>query len=206
MSFTYERIEEGVKKSVFDDSRMREKFIEFAKKTLGLEFKNGSLKGIDCVFVDDENSGAEGENASWSGDRWKSGQRDLFNLGINTLNIQNRKWFYWGMGELSKININKNRNLKTHPGFLKNLYFRINKEEDQIIIVYSDVIRDSTKVKIIRNRTVRNSNEPEDWICIPQEHTLTYNKQPNGEWLLNGPYWAKTAQERLKELSQKKNK
>jgi hypothetical protein len=201
MNFIYERIENGVKKNKYNDTRMRKIFINFAIKTLNLKFINGTELGIDLVCADDPKWGAEGENASWRGDRWKSDQIDIFNLGFNTLNLQNRKWFYFGLGKLSKKNI-KLKHIITHEGFEKNLYFRMNKDEDQIIIVDSEVIRNLNIVHILYDRTVSNAFGPEDWVCIPQEFCRTYNKQPNGDWVLNGPYCGPSPEEIQKELEE----
>ena len=95
--FNYVRKENGKTKDAYDDKRMRNIFIEFAKNNLSIEFSEGTDLGIDCVCVNDPNWGAEGENASWSGNRWTSNQADLFRIGVNTLNIQHSKWHYSGI-------------------------------------------------------------------------------------------------------------
>jgi hypothetical protein len=186
-----------------DDSTLRNLFIDFSEKTWGIEFINGTIYGIDLINANDTTFGAEGEDASYEGDRWTGSQRDIFNLGFNTLNVQNRKWHFWGLGGLSKINIEKNKYLETHPGFEKNIYFRVNKDKDQIITVDAEVIRNLEKIHILFNRTVSNAHGPEDWICVPQELCQTYNKQPNGLFLLNGPYCGKSHEERKKEKDEK---
>jgi hypothetical protein len=204
MSFEFERIENGVTKDKFDDTRMRSLFIEFARKYLGLEFKSGTILGIDLINIDDESWGAEGEDAQWNGDRWVSGQRDRFGLGIDTLNMPHRKWFYFGLQDKSEKN--KEKNNKTHFGYLKNLYFRYNKELDQLCIVDASIIRDLEKIKFVNDFKVNNSPVPEDWIAIPKKYVRTFNKQLDETWLENGPYCGDIQRmNRLKEI-QLKNK
>jgi hypothetical protein len=203
-NFIYERIEDGVKKDKYNDLKMRETWIKFAEEVLGKKFIHGTEKGIDNLF-EDGTYGAEGENASWTGDRWKSNQRDIFGLGVNTLNIQNRKWFYWGLGELSEKNTFQHH-IISHLGFEKNIYYRFNKEMDQLIVVYSDTIRDFNKIKFAFDRKVNNSYKEEDWICVPQEFCFTYNKQRNGEWVLNGPYCGLTDEEKKQRVTEVANK
>jgi hypothetical protein len=203
-NFIYERIEDGVKKDKYNDLKMRETWIKFAEEVLGKKFIHGTEKGIDNLF-EDGTYGAEGENALWSGDRWVSNQRDRFGLGINTLNMPNRKWFYFGLGELSEKNTFQYR-IISHVGFEKNIYYRFNAEMDQLIVVYSDTIRDFTKIKFAFDRKVNNSYEAEDWICIPQEFCFTYNKQRDGKWVLNGPYCGLTEEEKRQRVAEVANK
>jgi len=194
-NFRYVRINGEVIQDPYDDEEMRKLFIDFAENpnTLGIKFIGGVEFGIDLVCEDDPTWGAEGENASWSGDRWEGPQQDIFSLGIPTINIQNWKWKYFGLGEHSDKNYGKYK--KAHTGFEKNIYFRVNAQMDQICLVEASVIRDEKKVKYVFNRKVSNSDYAEDWICIPKEHVRTFNKQLNGEWLENGPYCGPTQKE-----------
>ena len=203
-NFTFNRVEDGIPKSGDDDSRMREIFIYFSDKTWNIKYISGTKYGIDCVRTDNPNVGAEGENASWNGDRWVGSQRDIFDLGFDTLNIQNWKWHYWGLGEFSEKNYGKY--LTIHPGFMENIYFRINKQEDQICIVDAETIRDFNKIKFVLNRKVSNAKKPEDWICVPKQYVKTYNKQPNGEWVLNGRYCGLSQEEINRNKEEYKNK
>ena len=191
--FNYTRYENGIMVSKFADMPMKEVFISFALTTLNVVYTIGGEFEIDCILASNSNYGAEGEDGSWDYDRWRSGQADLFLLGFNTLNLQNSKWHYWGLGEFSDKNWGKY--IKVHPGFMHNIYFRMNKQRDQICIIDADTIRDFTKVKILFNRKVSNAKNPEDWICVPQEYVKTYNLQPDGTWLLNGPYRGMTPAE-----------
>ena len=191
--FRYIRINGTVIQDPFDDEDMRQLFISFAEKVLGLKFTSGTKYGIDLVCVDNPSWGAEGENGSFQGDRWVGNQQDIFNLGFSGLNIQNWKWFYWGMGEFSERNYGKY--LISHLGHENNIYFRVNAQFDQICMVDASVIKDYNKIKFAFNRKVSNSDEPEDWIVIPKEFVRTFNKQPNGEWLENGPYCGPTQKE-----------
>lgn len=191
--FRYIRINGKVIQDPFDDEEMRQLFITFAKNVLGMKFISGTKYGIDLVNADDPTFGAEGENALWNGDRWEGPQRDIFNLGVDTLNMQNWKWFYFGLGELSEKNYGKY--LDIHPGQDKNIYFRVNAQGDQICMVEASVVKDFNKIKFAFNRKVSNSDHPEDWICIPKEYVRTFNKQPNGEWIENGKYWGPTQKE-----------
>ena len=192
-NFRFIRINGKVIKDPFDDKDMRQLFITFAEKVLGLKFTSGTKYGIDLVCVDDPSCGAEGENGSFQGDRWVGNQQDIFNLGFSGLNIQNWKWFYWGMGEFSERNYGKY--LVSHAGQDKNIYFRVNAQFDQICMVDASVIKDYGKIKFVFNRQVGNCDKPEDWIVIPKEFVRTFNKQPNGEWLENGPYCGPTQKE-----------
>lgn len=192
-NFRYIRINGKVIQDPFDDKDMRQLFILFAEKVLRLKFISGTQYGIDLVSVDDPTYGAEGENGSWNGDRWAGNQQDIFNLGFSGLNIQNWKWFYFGLGELSERNYGKY--LISHPGHENNIYFRVNAQFDQICMVEASVIKDYNKIKFEFNRQVGNSDKPEDWIVIPKEYVRTFNKQPNGEWLENGPYCGPTQKE-----------
>ena len=200
-NFRYVRINGEVILDPFDDKEMRELFIDFAGKpnTLSTKFVSGDEFGIDLVCEDDPTWGAEGENASWGGDRWEGPQKDIFNLGFPTINIQNWKWKYFGLGGYSDKNYDKYE--EKHTGFEKNIYFRVNAQLDQICLVEASVIRDEKKVKYVFNRKVSNSDYPEDWICVPKEHVRIFNRQPNGEWLENGPYCGPTQ----KELSDMEN-
>jgi len=192
-NFRYIRINGKVILDPFDDKDMRNLFISFAEKVLGLKFISGTKYGIDLVCVDDPSWGAEGENGSFQGDRWAGNQQDIFNLGFAGLNMQNWKWFYFGLGELSERNNGKW--LTSHPGHDKNIYFRVNAQFDQICMVDAQTIKDFNKIKFVFNRKVSNSDDPEDWIVIPKEFVRTFNKQPNGEWLENGPYCGPTQKE-----------
>ena len=194
-NFRYIRVNGEVVIDPYDDVVMRETFIEFAQQpnTLAIKFINGTKYGIDLICEDDSSYGAEGEDASWNGDRWVGPQQDIFNLGVGTLNMQNWKWFYVGLGEYSEKNYGKY--LKTHTGYLKNIYFRINRQRDQICLVDASVLRDPKKVIYVFNKKVSNSDKPEDWICVPKEFVRTFNLQPNGEWLENGPYCGPTQKE-----------
>lgn len=184
--FRYVNIEDGIEKSPFDDKKMRLDFIKFARNVLNAEYIDGSEFGIDLIRSDNPECGAEGERGSWKGDRWVGNQRNIFNCPVNTLNIQNRKWHFWGLHGLS--NKNEGYNAIQHKGFEHNVYFRVNKDKDQICIIDSKTIRDLTKRLIVEDRIVGNNDEPEDWICVPQKYVMTYNKQHDGSWILNGDY------------------
>jgi hypothetical protein len=191
--FDYVRVEDGIKKDPYDDKKMKDTYIDFAKNTLGIQYEYGTTYGIDLIRTG-YNYGAEGENASYHGDRWTGIQRNIFGLNFNTLNMQNSKWHYNGLQELSDKNSGKY--LIPHPGFEYNNYFRINLDYDQICIAEADVIRDFNKIKFVLNRKVSNSRGPEDWICIPEEYVKTYNKQLDGTWVLNGKYCGLSDDER----------
>lgn len=191
--FRYTRINGEVIQDSYDDGDMRLLYQGFAKKTLGINYINGTTYGIDLINADDPSCGAEGENGSWNGNRWESTQRDCFKLGIDTLNIQNWKWHYFGLGELSDKNYGKY--LEVHDGHDKNVYFRINAQLDQICMVDASVIKDLNKIIFVRNQKVSNSDTPEDWICVPKEFVRTFNKQLNGDFLENGPYCGPTQKE-----------
>lgn len=177
----------------YNDDEMKDLFISFQLQVNNEEYIYGTTYGIDCVNKNNPMIGAEGERASWNGDRWKSNQRDLFNIGVDTLNIQHSKWHYWGLQELSDKN--RYKYIIPHPGFEFNLYFRINRQQDQICIVEASTIRDFNKIKFVLNRKVSNSNIPEDWICVPKQFVKTYNLQHNGLWLLDGEYCGLTQDE-----------
>lgn len=185
-NFNYTRIEDGKIINPYNDLSMRDLWIHFRRTTFNDEFIHGDKFGIDTVFKDDPTWGAEGENALWNGDRWVSTQRDLFNIGESTLNLQNWKWRYWGLQEYSEKN--KGKYSIPHEGYEKNIYFRVNNQKDQICFVDAETIRDSKKVIYVFNRKVSNASSPEDWICIPKKYVQTYNLQPNGLWELNGEY------------------
>lgn len=195
MAFRFVRIENGVVKSVYDDALMRSIGIEVFLQAFNLRLKSGSKTGIDLVFVDDETAGAEGEDGSWDGDRWIGRQKDIFNVGLSTLNLQDRKWHYWNLQELSEKKEAKKWWGKFDAGWNKNYYFRLNRQGDQMCIVPAEVILNEKKRIFVLNRKVSNNDEAEDWICIPEEFVLTYNKQPNGEWVLNGKYWGPNKEE-----------
>ena len=78
--FRYIRINGKVIQDPFDDEDMRQLFISFAEKVLGMKFISGTQFGIDLVSVDDPTYGAEGENGSFQGDRWVGNQQDIFNI------------------------------------------------------------------------------------------------------------------------------
>jgi hypothetical protein len=192
-NFRYTRTKNGIEMDPFDDSDMRKLFIDFAYTTLGMKFIDGTKYGIDLINYHDRTFCAEGEDASWVGDRWVSWQIDIFKIGKETLNLQNWKWFYFGLGELSKKNYGKY--LITHHGHEKNIYFRANKYYDQICIVDASIIKDPSKTIFVWDKIVGNRDEPEDYICIPKEYVKTYNLQPNGLWELNGKFCGVTQEE-----------
>lgn len=215
MSFTYTRVEDGKVKNMFDDSRMRSIAIDFFKQAKGLIFINGTETGIDLILEEDQNVGAEGENASWDGNRWVGRQRDIFSLGVNTLNLEHRKWHYWNLQELSSKKESVRHYGKFNTGWKQNWYFRLNRQEDQMCIISASTILDDKKRIFVIDGQVGNSDKPEDWICIKEEFVETYNKQPDGTWELNGKYWGPTEseckklynewkQKRLKQLNIKK--
>jgi len=196
MSFEYVRIEDGKVKKSTDDSRMRDIGIKFFEQAKGLKFENGTEKGIDLILSDNQIVGAEGENGkSWCGNRWTGHQSDLFKIGRNTLNLEHRKWHYWNLQELSGKYKAKIWWGKHNPGWNMNWYFRLNNQEDQLVLVPASSILDEKKRTILLDRQVRNSDEPEDWICIFQEYVETWNKQPNGLWVLDGQYYGPSKDE-----------
>lgn len=188
MAFKFIRIENGEVKSVYDDALMRNIGITVFDQAFGMKFKSGTETGIDLVLIDDPSVGAEGEDGSWDGDRWVGGQKDIFNLGVGTLNIQDRKWHFWNLQELSEKPGAKRFWGKVTSGWNKNFYFRLNRQGDQMCIVDAETILDDNKRLFALNRKVSNNDEAEDWICIPEEYVKTYNLQPSGEWVLNGKY------------------
>ena len=188
--FNFIRIENGKIIDSYNDLSMRDLWIEFRRNTFNDEFIHGNTFGIDTIYKNDPTWGAEGEDGSWNGDRWVSSQRDIFGVGVNTLNIQNWKWKYWGLQEYSEKN-KGNHNIQDE-GYEKNIYFRVNSQKCQICFVNAETIRDPKKVLYVFNRTVSNGKGPEDWICIPEQYVETYNLQPNGEWVLNGGYYGLT--------------
>jgi len=191
----YVRIENGEKKSSFDDKRMRDIGIEFFKQVKGLNFTHGTELGIDLIGVDDKDMGAEGENAGWNGDRWCNGQSDFLIKGTKTINIQDRKWHYWNLQELSDKPKAKKWYGRHDRGWNKNWYYRLNNQEDQICLVSASTILDDKKRIFVLNRWANFGDYAEDWICIPEEFVETYNKQPDGTWKLNGKYWGPSQEE-----------
>jgi len=203
----YVRNENGEKKSSYDDKRMRDIGIEFFKQVKGINFTHGTEQSIDLIGVDDWNMGAEGENGGWHGNRWDSGQAYSHIKGIKTLNIQDRKWHYWNLQELSDKPKAKIWYGRYDLGYDKNWYFRLNAEEDQICLVSSSIIlsNDENKRKFVLNKWVNFGDYAEDWICIPEEFVETYNKQPDGQWVLNGKYWGPTKEECIAMYLEEKN-
>lgn len=188
MAFRFVRFENGVLKSSYDDSLMRKISIEVFEKGMGLKFMTGTETGIDLVLINNPIFGAEGEDGSWNGDRWVGNQRNIFKLNVNTLNIQDRKWHFWNLQELSEKPGAKRTWKKFDQGFNGNFYFRLNAQGDQMCVVDAETILDDKKRIFVLNEKVGNNDEKEDWICIPQEFVKTFNKQPDGDWVLNGTY------------------
>lgn len=191
LGFRFVRVENGEVKSVYDDELMRSIGIKVFEQGYGLKFRSGTEYGIDLVLIDNPIIGAEGEDGSWLGDRWTDwfkSQRDIFNLGVNTLNIQNRKWHYWNLQELSDKEGSRRDWGKFDKGWNENFYFRLNAHGDQMCVVKAKSILSDSERKFALDRQVSNNTKPEDWICIPQEFVDTFNLQPSGEWVLNGEY------------------
>jgi hypothetical protein len=201
MSFNYKvRFENGKLLGIYDDSRMTIIGIDFFERAMGYRFRRGAFKMIDLVNEDDPNFGAEGENGGWDGNRWENErEKDLFTLGVFTLNIPHRKWKYWNLQELSDKKTAKWSWGKFDLGWNQNMYFRLNHQEDQMCVVLAETILNNAKRMFALDRRVGNATEDEDWICIPREFVLTYNLQPNGDWVLDGPYCGPT-QERCQEM------
>lgn len=193
--FNYERFEDGQHKNKYDDRRMREIAIEFFKKTFGLEFKSGTETGIDLVLISDPNVGAEGEDGSWHGNYWVSPLSDALKTGIRSLNIPHRKWKYWNLQEYSEKSEAKYSWGKVNLGWDRNIYFRMNRQCDQIIVIEAKTILDNEKRKINLDKKVGNSPKPEDWFSFTEENSRTFNLQPDGEWIENGKYWGPDEEE-----------
>lgn len=191
----------------YDDTDMRIALIRALPEITGYRFKSGTRTGIDLVCCDEPEWGVEGERGSWDGDRWTNiKQYDIFGLGVKTINIQQRKWHYWNLNDLTDKTPFWNG--KFDEGWDRNMYARINKQYDQICIVKAETILNSEKRIIVYNKKVSNSFQPEDWICIPEEYVETYNKQKNGVWVLstepNGNYIGLTYDEILREKEKKR--
>ncbi len=196
MSFNYIRKnKKGEVISSYDDSELR----EIAKLALflifGVVYEDGDFMKIDLVQKENRKVGAEGEDTSYDGDKWVSGQNDVLHLGYDNQVIEHRKWHYWNLQHLSNKAKARYWWGKFDEGWMENIYFRLNRQGDQLIIILASTILDPEKRRIEKNRMVSTSREPEDWFVFKREDVLTYNKQPDGSWELNGKYWGPDIQE-----------
>jgi len=159
-----------------DDTKVRNKIIEFAKEQWGIKLMhNPKQRKIDLLRVDDIEFGVEVEHGHWKGNLWKTPSYCLLsNLGFPTINIPIRKEKYW------KEYIMWYRKVKYNPSWLKNIFVRTNDDFTQIIVIKPSTITDITKLH--RSRFIPNNNdEEEDWLSFKEEDVETYN-------LINGKY------------------
>ena len=179
----------GKEDDPFNDEETRSEGSIALSQLLGHEYVDGTRKGIDLNRKDKPEIGAEGEDGSWDGDRWAGGQQDIFRIGI-----QDRKWHYWNLQHLQDKFWNIGWIGKFDIGWKENVYYRFNKQKDQIIIFPAEVILNPRKRWILRDRLVGNAKYPEDWIVIPREYLITGNKQEDGSWT-RGKYCGPTQEE-----------
>ena len=194
----------GILRPSYYDEHTRNLGIIFYKQVENLIFVPGTKKGIDLTLESNPKVGAEGEGDSWDGNYWESYKSDMFGFPFRTTNIVHRKLHYWNLQELSK----KEQYFRDvfNEGWLENLFFRINHQQDQIISIPASTIhnRDMAHLKI--DGLTKMSNVPEDWLCVEQQFSPTFNLQPSGIWMLNGPYHGPTFEEAIKiEAERKKN-
>jgi len=187
------------------DEHTRKIGIMFFSQIKGLEFKSGGKKTIDLELISNKLFGAEGESDGWDGDYWEHYKSNKFEKGWKSLNIPHRKFHYWNIQHLSTKHKAKKYWGEIDQGGDENFYFRINVRGDQLILVYPKTIHDREKSPFFPDEKVANSSEYEDWICVRQEFTETWNLQPNGVWELNGKYHGPTPEECPKIEKDRKN-
>ena len=167
-----------LKGTSLDDTAVRLKIIDFAKKQWGIKLKqNPKQRKIDLLCVNDEEFGVEVEGGHWKGNLWETPSYCMLSeLGFPTVNIPIRKEKYW------KEYVMYYKKLRYNPGWKKNLFVRTNADYSQIIVIRPEVITDPTKLH--PSRFIPNNNdEMEDWMSFKKEDVETYNLI-NGEYIL----------------------
>lgn len=186
----------GVLRPSYYDKHTRDLGIFFYKQVENLIFRHGTKEGIDLILESNPKVGAEGEGDSWDGNYWDSYKSDLFGFSFRTTNIPHRKFHYYNLQELS----DKYQYFRGvfNEGWLENWYFRVNHQEDQIISIPASTIHNRDMTHFKKDGKTHMSNVPEDWLCVEQQFSPTFNKQPNNIWLLNGPYHGPSVEEAIK--------
>ncbi len=201
LNLTFKLVNGVLMPSYYDD-HTRDLGIVFYKQVEDLDFVYGTRKGIDLVLKSNPKVGAEGEGDTWDGNYWESHKSDKFGFPFRTTNLPHRKFHYYNLQKLSdKIEYFKDT---FNEGWLENWYFRVNHQEDQIISIPASTIHNRDMTHFKKDGKTKTSNLLEDWLCVEQQFSPTFNKQPNGIWLLNGPYHGPTAEEAIKITAERK--
>ena len=163
----------------FDDTPVREFIIKFCDQKWGMKLKsNDELYKIDLLSITDPLLGVEVEHGKWKGNFWEDDNYSLISeQEFRTINIPARKEKYWLESVVSRGKESEN------PSHEKNIFMRTNKDFTQIVVIRSEVVKDSKK--LVRTKfQPKNSNEVENWLSFRREDVETYDLI-NGEYVLN---------------------
>lgn len=174
----------------YDDSLSRATVVEALKQIDKIQCSsNDEMYEID-ITTEHKHIVYEIEYAeSQRGDRWKSGQRDKFNVGYDTTNCVDRKFYIWGV--IAKYQDEKNKRIHEYDGFIVH-FVRVNADHNQIQIIRDHIMRDPTKRELIEDQEVKKSTKKEDFWVFSREVCETYNLQTDLQWIRdtepNGKY------------------
>ncbi len=163
----------------YDDTPVREFIIKFCDKKWGMKLKsNDELYKIDLLGINDPLLGVEVEHGKWRGNFWDDDNYSLISeQSFRTINIPARKEKYW------LENYTYRGKDKENPSHEKNIFMRTNKDFTQIIVIRSEVVKNSKK--LVRTKfQPKNSDEVENWLSFRREHVETYNLI-DGEYILD---------------------
>jgi hypothetical protein len=177
----------------FDDSFPRDVVSRAINQHYGGNYKsNNVMFAIDITSEDDPKTLYEIEyGKTWFGNRWpiRPPYQDLFGKGRNTINLEDRKWYIWGL--YARLRPENDKKIEFYLGY-KIHYVRINADYNQIVIVPDDVIRDSSKRHLVENVRVDNVKYDEDFFYFFEDDCITLNLQLDGNWVdsreLNGKF------------------
>lgn len=166
------------------DELPREVIANAINQYYNVKYKSNDVKyAIDIISDFIKNILYEIEyGKSWFGNRWPKNllTHDLFGLGRNTINLEDRKFYIWAI--LAKLRPENDEKIHMYDGFIIH-YVRINADYNQIVIVPDDVIRDPNKRHFVPNARVSNVSYDEDYFCFYEEDCITLNLQLDGTWV-----------------------
>lgn len=186
--------EYGNKINQYDDEHDRDVVSEALYQYTGIKcISNPELYGTDVLSASPSKLYEIRRFDKLSGDIEKKGNRstDIFGLGYNTVNLEDRKFYKWDIHAIlrpendKRMPYNKDKGIETD-------YVVINSDKNQIIIVPDAVIRDPSKSEPKYREYTSKTEYAEYFLCFKLEYCIILNLQLNGQWvdsrLPNGKY------------------
>lgn len=191
--------EEGNEINLYKDEHDRDVVSEAIYQYTGIKcVSNPKLYGPDVLSASPHKLYEIRRFDELSGDIQQKGNRstDIFGLGYNTINLEDRKFYMWDIHALLRPE-NDRRMLHNRDKGIEIDYAVINSDKNQIILVPDAVIRDPSKSELKRREYTSRTKYPEDFLCFKLEYCIILNLQLDGKWvdsrLPNGKYQPLTA-------------